>query len=82
MLTAYLAHPALGQRLRDITRVVLTHAGKDIREVMGSGLDAMKFKSSMTLFDAVSPGDVFGQALDTFFEGKRDQRTLEILNGR
>ena len=77
---AYLAHPVLGARLREITNVVLTHADKDIHTIMGSGLDAMKFKSSMTLFDAASPGDIFDKALEVFFEGKRDKRTLEILN--
>ena len=77
---AYLAHPVLGARLREITNVVLSHADKGIHTIMGSWLDAMKFKSSMTLFDAASPGDIFDKALEVFFEGKRDKRTLEILN--
>lgn len=64
---AYLAHPVLGTRLREITNVVLIHADKDIHAIMGSGLDAMKFKSSMTLFDAASPEDIFGKALEVFF---------------
>lgn len=75
----YLAHPILGARLRDITNAVLTHEGIDIRAIMGSGIDAMKFKSSMTLFDAVSPNDIFGKALDVFYDGKWDQRTLAII---
>lgn len=78
---AYLAHPVLGTRLREITNVVLVHADKDIHTIMGSGLDAMKFKSSMTLFDAASPGDIFEKALEVFFEGNRDNRTLAIING-
>lgn len=77
---AYLAHPILGTRLREITNVVLTHVDKDIHNIMGSGLDAMKFKSSMTLFDAASSGDIFAKALEVFFEGKRDIRTLAIIN--
>ena len=79
---AYLAHPVLSTRLREITNVVLTHVDKDIHTIMGSGLDAMKFKSSMTLFDAASPGDIFGKALEVFFEGNRDKRTLTIINSQ
>ena len=76
---SYLAHPVLGQRLREITSVVLTHSDKDIRSIMGSGIDAMKFKSSMTLFDVVSPNDIFGKALEVFYEGERDKRTLSMI---
>ena len=74
----YLAHPVLGQRLREITNAVLTHKGEDIYEIMGSSIDALKFRSSMTLFDLVSPDDIFAQALDAFYEGKRDKRTIEL----
>ena len=77
---AYLAHRVLGQRLREITNVVLTHSDKDIHTIMGSSLDTMKFKSSMTLFDAASPGDIFEKALEVFFGGNRDKRTQDIIN--
>ena len=46
---AYLQHPVLGPRLWEITRAVLSHKGKDIYDIMGSRIDAMKLKSSMTL---------------------------------
>lgn len=75
---AYLAHPVLGQRLRDITNAVLTHKDEDIYEIMGSSIDAVKFRSSMTLFDLVAPDDIFAEALDAFYEGKRDKRTIEL----
>lgn len=75
----YLADPVLGKRLREITRAVLGHPEEDIYCIMGSRIDAVKFRSSMTLFDAVSPGDVFAEALDTFYGGARDPKTLEIL---
>lgn len=78
---AYLAHPVLGARLREITNVVLTHADKDIHTIMGSRQDAMKFKSSMTLFDAASPWDIFEKALEVFFGGNRDKRTQDNING-
>ena len=74
----YLAHPVLGQRLREITNAVLSHKDEDIYEIMGSSIDALKFRSSMTLFDLVSPDDIFAQALDAFYEGKRDKRTVEL----
>jgi uncharacterized protein (DUF1810 family) len=46
---------------------------------MASGIDVKKFKSSMTLFDAVSPNDIFDKALKTFYEGKRDNLTIEKI---
>lgn len=76
----YLEHPILGARLREITQEVLNHASKGIQVIMGAPIDAMKFRSSMTLFDAVSPNDIFAQALNTFFEGERDRFTINLLN--
>lgn len=75
----YLAHPVLGQRLREITNAVLTHKGEDIYEIMGSSIDALKLRSSMTLFDLVSPDDIFAEALDAFYSGQRDPRTIELV---
>lgn len=75
----YLAHPVLGQRLREITNAVLTHKGEDIYEIMGSSIDALKLRSSMTLFDLVSPNDIFAEALDAFYSGQRDLRTIELV---
>jgi uncharacterized protein (DUF1810 family) len=76
---AYLAHPVLGTRLKEITAVVLDHSDKDINSIMGARIDAKKFKSSMTLFDAVCPNEIFAKALDTFFSGRRDSNTLKRL---
>lgn len=73
---AYLAHPVLGQRLREITNAVLTHKGEEIYEIMGSSIDALKFRSSMTLFDLVSPDDIFAEAINAFYSGQRDDITL------
>ena len=73
---AYLAHPILGKRLREITNAVLTHKDKDIYEIMGSSIDALKFRSSMTLFDLVSPDDIFAEAINAFYSGQRDNITL------
>lgn len=75
----YLNDPVLGVRLREMTNIVLGHKDKAIDEIMGSGIDVRKFRSSMTLFDLVSPGDLFGEALDVFFNGDRDARTIAIV---
>lgn len=76
---AYLSHPVLGVRLREVTQAVLTHHGKDIVAVMGSPIDAHKLRSSMTLFDAVSPNDVFRDVLNAFYDGKEDKRSLGAI---
>ncbi|MBB5751935.1 DUF1810 domain-containing protein [Prosthecomicrobium pneumaticum] len=75
---AYLAHPLLGPRLRDWTALVCGHAGRPIGAIFGAP-DDLKFRSSMTLFDAVAPGEIFGRALDLFFAGARDRATLDRL---
>lgn len=76
----YLAHPVLGVRLREITQAALNHADDRIAiELMGSEIDALKLKSSMTLFDRVCPGDIFAEVLDAFYDGERCQRTLNML---
>ena len=78
--SAYLAHPVLGARLKEITTALLTHKGEDIYSVMGSRIDAVKLRSSMTLFDLVAPKDIYDEVLAEFYEGKRDQRTIDITN--
>lgn len=75
---AYLAHPILGTRLREITGALLVLEGKTIDEIM-PGIDAVKLKSSMTLFDAVCPDDIFSEVLDKYFRGERDKMTLSSL---
>jgi len=75
---AYLAHPVLGARLIECTSLVLAVQGRSINAILGAPDDA-KFRSSMTLFDAVSDEPVFGEALARYFAGERDAATLEIL---
>lgn len=76
---AYLLHPILGIRIRRISEALLQHRGKDVKDIFGD-LDAGKVRSCMTMFDYISPNDVFGQVLDTFYGGKRGGRTLRVLN--
>lgn len=74
----YLNHELLGKRLIEITASLLLHRGKSIEQIMGT-IDAVKLKSSMTLFDVVQPGSVFGEVLDEFYSGERCRRTLEFI---
>ncbi|MFB6416738.1 MULTISPECIES: DUF1810 domain-containing protein [Bradyrhizobium] len=76
---AYLAHPVLGARLIQCTRLVLTVQGRSINAILGAPDDA-KFRSSMTLFGAVSDEPIFDEALARYFAGERDTATLEILS--
>ena len=76
---AYLAHPVLGKRLRECAAAVLSVSGRTASEIFGSP-DDIKFRSSMTLFERAEPDcDLFSDALDRFFEGRRDRLTLELL---
>ena len=76
---AYLAHPVLGGRLTECTRLVLAVQGRTINAILGAPDDA-KFRSSMTLFGAVSDEPIFGEALARYVAGERDGATLEILS--
>ena len=75
---AYLAHPLLGPRLRQAVEALLPWAGERTpKQILGS-VDALKLRSCLTLFDAVAPGTVFGEALAAFCDGP-DERTLALL---
>ena len=75
---AYLEHPLLGPRLRECTDLLLAAEGS-AEQILGD-IDAMKLRSSMTLFERASDGEKrFGEALDWFFEGTRDVLTLDLL---
>ena len=76
---AYLAHPVLGSRLREICGVLLGLAGSDATRIFGSP-DDLKLRSSMTLFAAVPGADaVFQRVLDKFFGGRPDAKTLQLI---
>lgn len=74
----YLDHPILGTRLREITEILLTHKGKSVLEIFGD-IDAIKVRSCMTLFDYISPNNLFAEVLDVFYNGERCELTLNIL---
>ena len=76
---AYLAHPVLAARLRDAVDALLGVEGRGITRILGA-VDAMKLRSSMTLFDAAAPEDPrFRRVLDRYFAGELDDRTLQLL---
>ena len=75
---AYLKHPILGERLREVTKVLLTHQEIAAVDIFGD-LDAMKVRSCMTLFDAVSPDDIFEQVLEIFYHGTCCKKTLDYM---
>ena len=78
---AYLAHPVLGPRLGECTDAMLGWAGRKSAEAILGPIDALKFRSSMTLVEvaAEESDDRFGRALDGFYSGERDRATLELL---
>jgi uncharacterized protein (DUF1810 family) len=75
---AYLEHDILGRRLRECTALVNAVQGRAIREILGSP-DDLKFCSSMTLFGAVSSDPEFAEAIQKFYGGTPDRRTLDLL---
>ena len=75
----YLADPVLGVRLRECAQAVLANPEQSAEQILG-GIDALKLRSSMTLFARVanSPA-VFRQVLDVFYDGEPDPATLALL---
>lgn len=76
---AYLAHPLLAPRLVEAAGAVLSHAGDGTADAILGGIDAVKLRSSATLFEAAGGDAVFGRLLDAFYGGARDPATLARL---
>lgn len=75
----YLNHPVLGSRIRECARIVLDINGYSAKQIFG-GIDEVKLKSSMTLFNYVQTSDnIFELVLEKYFKGLQDNRTLELL---
>jgi len=76
---AYLAHPVLGARLRECTRLVVEVEGRSVDQIFGDP-DNLKFCSSMSLFASAAPDEpVFRQALQKYFGGQLDPNTVALL---
>jgi uncharacterized protein (DUF1810 family) len=78
---AYLDHPILGARLRECTQTVNAIKGRTAEAIFGS-IDAVKLRSSMTLFKVVGgAGEPFADCLDRYFGGAEDEATRSLLAG-
>jgi uncharacterized protein (DUF1810 family) len=78
---AYLDHPILGPRLLECAEAVVGLEGRTAREIFGSP-DDLKLRSCATLFASVSPpGSVFDRLLTKYYQGRRDDKTLHLLEG-
>ena len=76
---AFLAHDVLGPRLIECTGLVMRVTRKTIHDILGSP-DDLKFRSSLTLFAAVSDNPLFTDAIAKYFAGAKDQATLDHLS--
>ena len=75
----YLAHPLLGPRLRECSRLLLDHADQPADAILGT-VDAVKVRSSMTLFHRADPSEhLFADVLERFYGGSPDPATDERL---
>jgi uncharacterized protein (DUF1810 family) len=78
--TAYSRHPLLGPRLRECTEAMLGWAGRRSAEDILGPVDALKFRSSLTLLEACADDPApFAAALEAFYAGERDAATLSLL---
>lgn len=75
---AYWQHPVLRERLREITDALLLFDGLSAKQIFGD-VDAMKLRSSMTLFWEATREGLFRKVLDKYYEGKMCDKTLEML---
>lgn len=76
---AYLAHPVLGRRLLECVQALQDLTSSDAVQVFGS-VDAMKLRSSLTLFKRAGGGLLFDAAVDRWFNGTADERTDLLLS--
>jgi uncharacterized protein (DUF1810 family) len=77
----YLAHSLLGPRLHECTAAVNGLRGRSAEDIFGP-VDALKLRSSMTLFDHAGGGPPFRRCLDAYFGSAPDPRTIELLEAR
>jgi uncharacterized protein (DUF1810 family) len=77
---AYLEHALLGPRLRECVGALQQWASNRSAEQILGSIDAMKLRSSLTLFDRIEPRSLFDQALLNFFGRRRDELTLALLD--
>jgi uncharacterized protein (DUF1810 family) len=77
---AYFDHPLLGARLAACVAALQDLSDTSAEKVFGD-VDAMKLRSSLTLFEAAGVDPMFSAAIDRWFGGRRDEATLRLLAG-
>lgn len=79
----YLGHEILGNRMKELLRILLSSAETNPQVIFGF-IDAKKLKSSLTLFSLVDISDeqLFQKCLDKFFDGEKDELTLKLHNSK
>ena len=78
---AYIQYPELGPRLIECCEILLQFQDKTSVDIFGD-IDALKLKSSMTLFAEASNNPIFKQVLDNYYNGEKDELTLKILDDK
>ena len=77
---AYLEDEVLNVHLREITQAVLDQPTKNVKDLMGGNdIDWRKLAACMTLFDYISPNDIFAEVLDKFYAGSRHNETMTMI---
>jgi uncharacterized protein (DUF1810 family) len=76
---AYLDDPVLGRRLRECARILAGRTDRDAEQILGA-IDALKLRSSMTLFHRAAPDEaLFSQVLVSYFDGMPDPATEQLI---
>lgn len=80
--TEYYNNSVLGTRLEELVKITNQIEGKSAEEIFGN-IDAMKFLSCLTLFNQVAPeNQLFIDAINKYYDGRKDEKTLKILNSQ
>ena len=78
----YFEHPVLGQRLLECCGLMKQHANRSAAAILGE-IDALKFRSCLTLFHSAVPSEpIFGELLELFYQGEQDSRTLDLIQAK
>ena len=78
----YFEHPVLGQRLLKCCGLMKQHANRSVASILGE-VDALKFRSCLTLFHSAVPSEpIFGELLELFYGGQPDQLTLNLIQSK
>ena len=78
----YFEHPVLGKRLLQCCELLKAHSDKSAAAILGE-IDALKFRSCLTLFHSAVPSElIFGELLELFYQGEQDSRTLDLIQAK